>query len=169
LGGQIEIRRALASDLAAAARIYGHHAIHGTGTFDTEPPGEQPFAERLTQQDGRRDPFLVAVSEGKIAGFAYAAPFRPRFGWRFSYEDALYVAPGHQGQGTGTRLLGALIDACRLAGVRQLIALVGDSDNIPSLRVHARCGFAQIGTLRDVGFKHGRWLDVVVMQRSINP
>jgi len=92
------------------------------------------------------------------------APFRPRFGWRFSFEDTIYIAPSHDRRGHGTELLNHLVQASRAAGAKNLIAVIGDSQNIPSLRVHERCGFARIGTLRDVGFKDERWLDVVFMQ-----
>ena len=162
--GDFLVRPALQSDVPAITRIYGHHAVNGFGTFDEEVPPNSRFAERLAELDAAGHPFLVACSDNELMGFAYAAPFRPRTGWRFSFEDSIYMAPDVLRRGFGTRLLEALVTKCREGGVRNLIAVVGDSQNLPSIRVHERCGFAQIGTLRDVGFKKGRWLDVVFLQ-----
>ncbi len=161
------IRPAVISDVPAITRIYGHHAVHGFGTFDDEVPPDTRFAGLLTELDAAGHPFLAACLNDELVGFAYAAPFRPRNGWRFSFEDSIYLAPDATGRGLGTQLLRMLMVRCGEAGVRQLIAVIGDSQNLPSIGVHERCGFAQIGTLRDVGFKKGRWLDVVFMQASL--
>ncbi|MFZ1991537.1 MAG: N-acetyltransferase family protein [Alphaproteobacteria bacterium] len=161
------IRPALQSDVPAITRIYGHHAVHGFGTFDEEVPPDAQFRDRLAELDAAGHPFLAACLNDELLGFAYAAPFRPRTGWRFSFEDSIYMAPGELRRGYGTKLLTALVAKCREIGVRNLIAVVGDSQNLPSIRVHERCGFAQIGTLRDVGFKKGRWLDVVFLQAKL--
>ena len=164
---ELLIRPALQSDVPAITRIYGHHAVNGFGTFDEEVPPLSRYAKLLTELDTAGHPFLAACFNDTLLGFAYAAPFRPRTGWRFSFEDSIYMAPGELGRGYGTKLLMALVAKCREFGVRNLIAVVGDSQNLPSIRVHERCGFAQIGTLRDVGFKKGRWLDVVFLQASL--
>jgi L-amino acid N-acyltransferase YncA len=161
------IRRAEAGDAAAITAIYAHHVLHGTGTFDVEPPPQSRWEALVAAHRQGGHPFLVAEAAGRIAGFAYAGPFRDRLGWRFSYEDTIYVAPELVGQGLGTQLLEALITESRQAGARHLVAVIGDSANFPSLRVHKRCGFAQIGILRGVGFKFGRWLDVVLMQLDL--
>jgi phosphinothricin acetyltransferase len=163
----LTIRPALQSDVPAITRIYGHHAVHGFGTFDDEVPPDTRFEARLAELDAAGHPFLAACLNDELVGFAYAAPFRPRNGWRFSFEDSIYMAPGEVRRGYGTQLLHALVTKSREIGVRNLIAVIGDSKNFPSIRVHTRCGFAQIGTLRDVGFKKGRWLDVVFMQLAL--
>ena len=164
---ELLIRPAVQRDVPAITEIYGHHAVHGFGTFDEEVPPPSRFADRLAELDRAGHPFLVACSDQQIAGFAYAAPFRPRAGWRFTFEDSIYMAPDQLRRGHGTMLLASLMNKCREGGVRHLVAVVGDSQNLPSIRVHERCGFAQIGTLRDVGFKKGRWLDVVFLQARL--
>ena len=164
---ELLIRPALQSDVPAITRIYGQHAVHGFGTFDEVVPSDSLFAKQLGEQDAAGHPFLVACLKNELVGFAYAAPFRPRTGWRFSFEDSIYLSPGELGRGYGTKLLLALVGKCRAIGVRNLIAVVGDSENLPSIRVHERCGFAQIGILRDVGFKKGRWLDVILLQAKL--
>jgi L-amino acid N-acyltransferase YncA len=169
MSDSVVIRPARPSDVPAIAHIYGHHCLHGTGTFDTEPPPESRWRDHLIELDAARYPFLVSAKGEDLVGFAYAAPFRPRFGWRFSFEDTIYMAPDHVSRGYGTTLLNSLVRASQAVGARNLIAVIGDSQNIPSLRVHERCGFTRIGALRDVGFKDERWLDVVIMQLRLTP
>lgn len=163
----LAIRPAVSADMAAVTRIYGYHALNGFGTFDDEVPPGARFEGLLATLNGAGQPFLAACLGDELVGFAYAAPFRPRNGWRFGWEDSIYMAPDRTGRGYGTALLRALMVKCREAGARQLIAVIGDSGNLPSIGVHERCGFAPIGILRDVGFKKGRWLDVVFMQASL--
>ena len=163
----LAIRPATQSDVPVITRIYDHYALHGFGTFDDEVSPDTRFATLLAGLNAAGHPFLSAFLGDELVGFAYATPFRPRNGWRFGFEDTIYVAPGATGRGYGTELLRALMAKSRDCGARQLIAVIGDSQNLPSIGVHQRCGFAQIGTLRDVGFKKGRWLDVVFMQASL--
>lgn len=163
----LSIRPAVAADIAAITRIYAHAVEYGTATFEIEPPDEAEMARRLRvlQQNGY--PYLVAERAGSIAGYAYAGAYRARPAYHWSVEDSIYVAPDMQRQRVGSQLLASLIEAAESGGFRQMIAVIGDSAQAPSIAVHERAGFAHIGTLRSVGFKHGRWLDTVLMQRTL--
>jgi phosphinothricin acetyltransferase len=165
----VVIRDALADDAPALAAVYGHHVLHGLGTFEETPPPAEEMASRLSAVRRRGLPYLVAVGQGgEILGFAYASPFRLRAAYRYVAEDSIYVAPGHVGRGVGKALLGAVIDRCAGLGLRQMIAVIGDSGNAASIGLHAALGFATAGAAPGVGFKHGRWLDIVMMHLALN-
>lgn len=164
------IRDSRAADVPAIQAIYAHHVLHGTGSFETQPPDVGAMTERRAALLAQGYPYLVAEDgEGRIVGFAYAGPFRPREAFRFTVEDSLYVAPGQQGRGIGRALLAALIERCEALGFRQMVAVVGDSANAGSIAVHAGAGFAHSGRWEAVGFKFGRWVDTVFMQRALGP
>jgi phosphinothricin acetyltransferase len=163
------IRPATIDDSVALAAIYGHHVLHGLGTFEETPPTAEDMAGRVSAINARGLPYLVAETEaGGLLGFAYASPFRPRAAYRFAAEDSIYVAPGQAGRGVGKVLLGAVIDRCAAMGVHQMIAVIGDSANAASIGLHRSLGFEIMGTMPAVGFKHGRWVDIVMMQRPLN-
>lgn len=165
----VAVREARESDLAAALAIYGHHVRHGAGSFEETPPDAATFAERHRAITDRGLPYLVAEIDGEIVGYAYAGPFRTRSAYRFTVEDSIYVAPGRGGQGIGRALLRALIARCTALGYRQMLALIGDSANAGSVGLHRSLGFRMVGTFQSVGYKHGRWVDLVLMQRSLGP
>jgi L-amino acid N-acyltransferase YncA len=162
------IRPATEADAEALAAIYGHHCLHGFGTFEEIPPSAQDMAGRLKAVTGRGLPYLVAEVDGEIAGFAYAGPFRPRAAYRYTVEDSVYIAPAHQGRGVGKALLGEVIAACEAMGLRQMVAVIGDSGNAGSIGLHRALGFTHQGVGKDFGYKLGRWVDIVWMQRSLN-
>jgi phosphinothricin acetyltransferase len=161
------IRDSVDGDLAAVQSIYAHHVLHGTGSFELEPPGAQAMAERRADVLRNGLPFLVAEAQGRVLGYAYANLFRPRPAYRFTVEDSVYVAEEARGHGLGRVLLGALLDRCEAAGCRQMVAVIGDSANVASIALHARCGFRFAGTMRATGWKFDRWLDTVIMQREL--
>ena len=161
------IRPSREGDMAAIAAIYRHHVLHGTASFETEAPDLVEMIRRRADLVGRGMPHLVLEQDGAIRGYAYAGPYRPRAAYRDTVENSVYLAPDAIGLGFGRRLLAALIEACTGLGLRQMVAVVGDSDNLPSIRLHERLGFRRVGTLEAVGFKHGRWLDTVLLQRSL--
>jgi phosphinothricin acetyltransferase len=163
----LHIRPAAAGDIPAITRIYAHAVEYGTASFEIEPPDEAEMARRLRTMLENNYPYLVAEHAGAIAGYAYANAYRPRPAYRWSVEDSIYVAPQMQRQRIGSQLLARLIEEAEQRGFRQMIAVIGDSAQAPSIAVHARAGFAHIGTLRAVGFKLGRWLDTVLMQRAL--
>ncbi|MDR3513481.1 MAG: GNAT family N-acetyltransferase [Caulobacteraceae bacterium] len=165
----MRIRPASQADAAALAAIYGHHVAHGFGTFEEVAPDADEMAARLAAVTRRGLPYLVAEIDGAVAGFAYAGPFRARAAYRYTVEDSVYIAHGRQGQGVGKALLGAVIAACEPLGLRQMVAMIGDSANAGSIGLHRSCGFAHAGVLGAVGFKAGRWVDVVMMQRGLGP
>ncbi len=160
------IRPARDSDAQAIAAIYAWHVANGTGTFDTVAPDEGAWADKIARITARGWPFLVAVRESELAGFAYAAQFRERAAYARTCEDSIYVRAGLEGSGIGTRLLTALIAAARLAMFEQMIAVIGGAGPV-SAALHAKCGFAEVGRLRNVGFKLGRRLDTLYMQRDL--
>ncbi len=162
------IRPATENDADALAAIYGHAVLHGFGTFEEEPPTAADMEGRRRLIANRDLPYLVAEDDGQVQGFAYAGPFRPRAAYRYTLEDSVYVAPDTAGKGVGRALLTAIIAACEALGVRQLIAVVGDSGNSASLALHRSLGFEQTGVSRSVGFKHGRWVDIVQLQKPLN-
>jgi phosphinothricin acetyltransferase len=161
------VRDANAADIAAVHAIYAHHVSHGFGTFDEVPPslGEYEAKWRGVVEAGLA--WLVAVEANDVVGFAYASPFRPRTGYRYTVEDTVYVRDDRRGRGVGTALLPPLIARCEAAGARQVVAVIGDSQNAGSIALHAKAGFEHAGTMKSVGFKLGRWIDVVLMQRSL--
>ncbi len=161
------LRPTLASDAAALASIYGDAALHGLGTFEETPPSPAEMEARRARVAAHGLPHLVGEIDGEVAGYACAAPFRPRPAYRFTVEDSVYVAPHAKGRGVGRALLQAVIAECEAMGLRRMIALVGDSGNAGSIRLHEACGFERMGALPAVGFKHGRWVDVVFLQRAL--
>ncbi|MBP2300800.1 phosphinothricin acetyltransferase [Azospirillum picis] len=160
------IRQSVEADVSAMLAIYSHHIQRGLGPFDVEPLHPEELKRRRKAMLKRRLPHLVAEVDGLVAGYAYAAPFRKRPAYRYTVEHSIYVHKDHLGHGIGRLLLPALIDACTLAGCRQMIAVV-DSANLPSLRLHEGCGFERAGILRAVGFKFGRWTDSIFLQRPL--
>lgn len=165
----IALRTARREDIAALTAIYAYHVRMGTASFELEPPDEPEMTRRWIDIAQRSLPYLVAERAGEIVGYAYAGPYRPRPAYRYTVEDSIYVRADCAGAGIGRTLLDALIAACEHWGARQMVAVIGDSDNTASIRVHAAAGFLRTGTLPDVGWKFGRWLDVVLMQRKIGP
>ena len=163
----VRLRSATTADLSAIHAIYARDVVHGTATFELEPPDLVELGQRVTAIQAAGLPWLVAEQDGVVTGYAYAAPYRARPAYRFTVEDSVYVAADRRGQGVGRALLEALIEGARDAGRRQLVAVIGDSANAGSIRLHRACGFAHVGTLRRVGFKFDRWLDVVLMQRPL--
>jgi phosphinothricin acetyltransferase len=161
------IRPASDADLAAITTIYAHHVLHGTGTFETTPPTEPEMAARRADVLTKGLPYLVLEHEGTVQGFAYCNWFKPRPAYRFSAEDSIYLAADAAGKGWGRLLLTELMGQAERAGVRKLIAVIGDSANLGSVGVHRSCGFEHTGTLSACGWKFNRWLDVVLMQRFI--
>jgi L-amino acid N-acyltransferase YncA len=166
-GRAIQLRDSVEGDMAAIQGIYAVHVRQGTGTFEENPPDVGEMAERRQAILARRLPYLVAGFGDRVLGFAYAAPFRPRSAYRFTIEDSIYIHPNAIGQGLGRLLLGDLIVRCEALGYRQMVAVIGDSRNERSIRLHETLGFGRAGTFTSVGFKFGRWLDAVFMQRPL--
>jgi len=164
MNSQIQIRAAKKSDIAAITDIYAYHVLHGTGSFEIDAPGVDEMARRMADIVGRGLPYLVAESDNEVIGYAYATPYRPRLAYRFTLEDSVYVHHAHAGRRIGAALLTELVAACKAWGGKQLVAVIGDSQNTASVRVHERLGFQHSGVLRNVGFKFDRWLDTVFMQ-----
>jgi len=160
----ISIRPAGPGDIAAITRIYAHAVEHGTASFELEPPNEAEMTRRQEALRNNGYPYLVVERAGLVAGYAYAGPYRDRPAYRWSVEDSIYVAPEFHRKGLGALLLSRLIEDAHKRGFRQMIAVIGDSAQIASIALHAAAGFALIGALQSVGFKHGRWLDTVLMQ-----
>jgi len=161
------IRAAGPDDIAAITRIYGDAVKNGTATFEIEPPDQAEMARRRQALLAKDYPYLVAERAGVVAGYAYVGPYHLRPAYRWSVEDTIYVAPRFHRLGLGRLLMTRLIADAQAGGFRQMIAVIGDSANAASIAVHAAAGFRRIGTLQAVGFKHGRWLDVVMMQRPL--
>ncbi len=163
----LKLRDAGPGDLPAITAIYAHHVRTGLASFETEPPDEAEMRQRYEAIRTGGFPFIVAERGGELAGYAYASPYRTRLAYRFTLEDSVYLDSRRAGRGIGRALLERLIQECGRIGCRQLIAVIGDSANIASVAVHRACGFEMTGTFRSIGFKHGRWVDTVLMQRSI--
>ncbi|RIQ18925.1 GNAT family N-acetyltransferase [Jiangella rhizosphaerae] len=163
------IRPARSADLPAIAAIFAHYVETSVVTFEETPPTAADWADKLAGLHDRGLPFLVADTAGTVAGYAYAAPWRPKPAYRHTAENTVYLSPAHTGRGLGRTLMAALIDACAAAGVRQLVAVVVDdgAGTSPSLALHRALGFAEAGRLTAVGHKHGRWLDTVLLQRAV--
>jgi phosphinothricin acetyltransferase len=161
------IRPAQPRDLAVVTAIYDHAVRHGTASFELEPPDESEMARRYDGLRAGGYPYLVAETDGGIVGYAYASPYRARPAYRWSVEDSIYIVPQRQGRGIGRALLERLIAEAEAGGFRQMIAVIGDSGNTASIELHRRAGFRLVGTFENVGFKFGRWLDSVLMQRAL--
>jgi phosphinothricin acetyltransferase len=164
---EITIRAVEAADIAAITSIYADSVLHGTATFELEPPNEAEMARRQQELLTNAYPYLVAELAGTIAGYAYAGPYRARPAYKWTVEDSIYIGPEFHRRGIGARLLARLIIDAEQCGFRQMVAVIGDSAQTASIAVHVAAGFAMIGTLRSVGFKHGKWLDTVLMQRAL--
>ena len=163
----IVVRAASELDMAAVGRIYSHYVLHSLATFEEiQPTLDEMLARRRASADFNL-PYLVAQAGTEILGFAYAAAYRPRPAYRFTIEDSVYVAEGFGGRGIGSALLGELIARCERGPWRQMVAIVGDSGNSASIALHLSFGFEFVGTLRSVGFKHGRWVDTPILQRAL--
>src|SRR6478609_2645884 len=165
----VAIRPAALADIPAITRIYAHAVEHGTASFELAPPDEAEMTRRMQALLDGKFPYLAAELDGRVAGYAYAGLYRTRPAYRFTLEDSVYVAPEAQRRGIGRALLAALIEASAARGFRQMIAVIGDSEQAASIALHAALGFAPIGTFANVGFKFGRWLDTVLMQRALGP
>ena len=163
----VRLRAAEAIDLPVITALYGDHVRAGTASFELDPPDETEMIRRWNDVVTRGLPYLVAVRGDETVGYAYAAPYRVRPAYRFTVEDSIYVRADCAGQGIGRRLLDALVAACEHVDMRQMIAVIGDSANTPSIRLHAAAGFTRAGLLASVGWKFERWLDVVLMQRTL--
>ena len=161
------IRPALPGDAPAVAVVYAPHVLHGTASFEEVPPDAAEMGRRMAAVLDRGWPWLVAERDGRILGYAYAAQLKPRAAYRYTCENSIYLDSDAVGHGIGTLLLAALIEASVACGFRRMVAVIGDSGNAASIALHARHGFAHAGTLAQVGFKFGRWLDVVHMQRTL--
>jgi len=163
----MQVRAAGTDDIPAIQAIYAHHVLHGLGTFETEPPDGNEIRARYSQITAGGFPYLVATDADQVIGYAYANHFRTRAAYRFTVEDSIYVAPFAMGHGVGRVLLDELIARCIAIGLRQMLALIGDSANAGSIGVHRACGFETVGVMKDVGRKFDRWVDVVIMQRAL--
>ena len=161
------LRPSTAADVPEIAAIYGHHVLHGSASFEVDSPSTEEVARRRLAVLARGLPFLVAELGGTVAGYAYAGPYRSREAYRFSVENSIYVHPAHARRGLGRLLLPGLIRECEDGEWRQMIAVIGDSANVASIRLHEAFEFHHVGTLRSVGFKFGRWVDTVLMQRQL--
>jgi L-amino acid N-acyltransferase YncA len=164
---EVSIRDVRDSDIAAITRIYADAVAHGTASFELEPPDETGMARRQRVLLANGYPYLVAERAGTVAGYAYAGPYRDRPAYNWCVEDSVYVAPEFHGRRIGRALLDRLIAESEAHGFRQMIAVIGDTANAASVAVHAAAGFRLIGTFQSVGFKHGQWLDTVLMQRAL--
>jgi phosphinothricin acetyltransferase len=163
----ILVRDAEEADMGAIQAIYTHHVLHGLASFEETPPNVEEMLARRQAVLGLGLPYLAAELDGRIVGYSYASSYRPRPAYRHTIEDSVYVAQGQAGRGIGGALLSGLIDRCEAGPWRQMLAVIGDSGNAGSIGLHRRFGFEPVGTLRSAGFKLGRWVDTVLMQRSL--
>ena len=161
------IRPSRDQDLPAITAIYAHHVLHGTGTFETEPPSEADMVGRRADVLAKGLPYLVAEEDGRVLGYAYCQWFKPRPAYRFSAEDSIYLHPDAQGKGLGKALLAELARQAEAVGIRKLIAVIGDSGNKGSVGVHEALGFQPVGVIQSCGWKFGKWLDIVLMEKQI--
>jgi len=164
---QVIVRDSTDADIEAIQAIYHYHVLHGTGSFELEAPTVDEMQSRRTSVVTQGMPYLVAEQSGEVVGYAYVTLYRPRPAYRHTVEDSVYVKPGKTGCGIGGRLLSELIKRCTDGGWRQMIAVIGDSRNAPSIALHASQGFYPVGTLRSVGYKFDQWRDTVLMQRGL--
>ena len=160
-------RPATLADIPAITAIYGHAVLHGTASLEIDPPDEAEMARRLERLQAGHHPCLVAEGDGAVLGFAQAGPYRLRPAYRYTVEDSIYVAPSAMRAGIGRALLFRLLGESERRGFRQMVAVIGDTEQIPSIALHRDAGFRLVGTLEGAGFKFGRWLGSVLMQRSL--
>jgi len=165
----VDVRDAAQDDLPAIQALYAHHVLCGLASFEEAPPDLEEMRRRHADVTSRGLPFLVAARGDAVLGFGYCAPYRARSAYRYALEDSVYIREGSAGQGPGSKLLAELIARCERLGYRQVIAVIGDSANAASIALHARYGFLRVGTLRSTGYKFGRWVDSVLMQRPLGP
>lgn len=163
----VVVRPVAPADVPAITAIYEEAVLHGCATFELTPPSEEDMAERIARIEDAGFPWLVAEADGRILGYAYYGAYRPRPAYRFTVEDSIYVDPAAHGRGIGRRLLDALLTHATRIGIRQMVAVIGDSANAASVGLHAACGFYAVGVQPATGWKHGRWLDTVLMQIAL--
>jgi L-amino acid N-acyltransferase YncA len=168
-GTDCTIRPSRDEDVAAITAIYAHHVLHGVASFEETPPSIEEIARRRGDIVARGLPYLVAERDGRVVGYCYAGPFRPRIGYRYTLEDSIYIDANEVGRGIGRRLLAPLIERCTELGYRQMVAIIGGQETVASIRLHEALGFKHIGVFPAVGFKFGRWVDTVLMQRPLGP
>jgi phosphinothricin acetyltransferase len=156
-------------DIPTITAIYDYHVTYGTASWELTPPSEAEMQRRMGSMLGQGYPYLVAELDGQVVGYSYVSSYRPRPGYRFTVENSVYVDTAYQGRGVGRLLLTGLIQACSQRPYRQMVAVIGDSQNQASLALHRSLGFIQVGLLSNIGYKFGRWLDSVLMQRSLGP
>ena len=167
---ELVLRPTRETDIPAITAIYAEAVLTGTASYELDPPGAAEMTRRWRELVAGNYPHLAAIRDGRLLGYAYAGPYRPRPAYRYSVEDSIYVAPDGQGSGVGRTLLAALIVECERRGFRQMIAVIGGGTEHPaSVGLHAALGFRRIGVIEASGFKHGRWLDTVLMQRALGP
>jgi len=168
-GADYTIRPSRDADVPGITAIYGYHVLHGVASFEETPPDAAEIARRRNEIVKRGLPYLVAERDGRVIGYCYAGPFRPRVAYRFTVEDSVYVEGGEIGRGLGRALLEQVIARCGELGYRQMVAVIGGRETLGSIRLHERLGFAHRGVLPAVGFKFGRWIDIIMMQRELGP
>jgi L-amino acid N-acyltransferase YncA len=167
MSSEVSLRPSQDRDLAAITQIYRHHVLTGVASFEDQPPDLDEMARRRRDILDRRLPYLVAEQSGRVIGYCYASQYRTRSAYRFAVEDSIYLDAAQVGRGIGRALLSELIEECTARGYRQMVAVIGGSDQWPSIRLHAALGFAEVGVLRAIGFKFGAWVDTVLMQRAL--
>ena len=165
----VSIRDVTEADIPAIQRIYAHHVEHGIATFELTPPSQQEMLARYHRIQAERMPYLAACEDGQLLGYCYANTYRPRPAYRFTVEDSIYLSPDHQGRGVGRQLLQALVSRCETGPWRQMVAVISGEGSEASVALHQKLGFVHAGNLRTVGFKHGRWIDTILMQRMLGP
>lgn len=164
---KVLVRPASAGDIPVLTAIYAHHVLHSLASFELDPPDAQEMAQRRAHIVALGLPYFVAETGGQVAGYAYASPYRTRPAYRYTVENSVYIRHDFTGRGVGSALLPALIAACEKLDCRQMVAVIGDSANDASIRLHERFGFVRTGLLPSVGWKFGRWVDSVLMQRAL--
>jgi L-amino acid N-acyltransferase YncA len=161
------IRAATEQDIDAITRIYAHYVRHSTATFEIEPPDPSEMDRRRLEVLSQGLPYFIAEMDGVAVGYAYASPYRPRPAYQFTVEDSIYIHPDFLARGLGRLLLTKLIEFCEIQGSHQMVAIIGDSSNTASIRLHAAFGFHKVGVLQEVGRKFGKWVDTIIMQRAL--
>jgi phosphinothricin acetyltransferase len=169
MAGDLLIRPSRDADVPAIAAIYGHHVLNGIASFEEVAPSPEEMARRRAELVTRGFPYFVAERAGRVVGYCYAGPYRARIGYRFSVEDSIYIDPGEVGRGIGRALLTEIVECSAALGYRQMVAVIGGSETLPSINLHKALGFTHVGVLTAIGFKFGRWVDSVLMQRELGP